>query len=506
MTARDLLQVVFRRRAAILTFMAAVVIGVYASLRLISPTYEAQASLLVKLGQEDIYMPALPSSQFRTPVMSVIREEQLRSEASILTDPALARQVIRTLGPSAVFPGIDVVHPWYTPKGVLQRLTWMYNALEDHFFPLSSQRSLEDKAVSAFQRAVKAEALKSSNTLEVSMRNKSPDAAALTVNTLVNLYLQERVRIHQREQSDFFARQLAQLDRQLKGTEEAVESYRSTHHVSDLDQQRSAQIAALNDAGKRLDDTLVAMAQQESRAAVLKQQLQQMPATMQLAGGESANNLALSELNKQLADVARREADIRQRFSDLDPRLEGLAEERKALMQLLQDQQAQRVRSSETGLNPAHARIRDDLLQTEAQLAGLRRSAASLKALQQEIEGRLERFNRQDAQDKQLTQQLDVLRSSRQLYLEKQEEARLAQAQAAARLGNVSIISAAARPTQPVSPKLWMVLVGALAGALLGGLGLAFLLDQVDDRIHQAHDIVGTLGLPLLAKVPELAA
>lgn len=506
MTLRDLLQVIFRRKVAILSFMAAVVVGVYASLRLISPTYEAQASLLVKLGQEDIYMPALPSSQFRTPVMSVIREEQLRSEASILTDPSLARQVIKTLGPAAVFPGIDAVHPWYTPKGLLQRMTWAYNALEDHFFPLSSQRSLEDKAVSAFQKAVKAEALKSSNTLEVSMRNKSPDAAALTVNTLVNLYLVERVRIHQREQSDFFTRQLSLLERQLQKTETEVEGYRARNQVSDLDQQRSAQIAALNDASKRLDDTQVAVAQQESRAAVLRRQLQQLPATTQVAGGETANNLALSELHKQLADVARRTADIQQRFSDQDPRLEGLADERKALLQLVQEQQAQRVRSSETGLNPAHARIRDDLLQTEAQLAGLRQSAASLKTLQAQIQDRLSQFNQQDAQDKQLNQQLDVLRSSRQLYLEKQEEARLAQAQAAARLGNVSVISAATRPTQPVSPKLWMVLTGALAGAVLGGIGLAFLLDHVDDRVQQERDIVGQLGLTLLSKVPELAA
>ncbi|HRH18923.1 MAG TPA: hypothetical protein PLS22_15870, partial [Aquabacterium sp.] len=245
MTMRDLLNVLFKRRLVLLCFFAATVVGGYAGLRLISPTYEATARLLVRIGQEDIYMPALPSSQFRTPVVSVVREEQLRSESNILTDAALARLVVREVTPQRLFPGIDVKHPWYTPKGVLQMLTRLYNGLEDHFFPLSANRTLEDKATDAFERALKAEAVKSSNTIEVSMRNKSPEAAALGVNTLVRLYLTERVRIYQREQSGFFADQLSQLTQQIASTEKQLAQFRSRSQIMDLDKQRSAQIDGL---------------------------------------------------------------------------------------------------------------------------------------------------------------------------------------------------------------------------------------------------------------------
>lgn len=506
MTMRDLLNVLFKRRLVVLCFFAATLVGGYAGLRLISPTYESTARLLVRIGQEDLYMPALTSSQFRTPVVSVVREEQLRSESNILTDAALARQVVREVTPQRLFPGIDVKHPWYTPKGVLQMLTRLYNGLEDHFFPLSANRTLEDKATDAFERALKAEAVKSSNTIEVSMRNKSPEAAALGVNTLIRLYLTERVRIFQREQSGFFADQLSQLTQQIASTEEQLAQFRSRSHIVDLDKQRGAQIDSLNDVRKRLDDTKVQLAQAERRQQVLRAQLSSVPATTQLAGAESSNGMAISELSKQMADLVRRETDIAQRFSETDPRLAPIREERAALQRMLDAQQKQRYVSSEQGINPLHARIRDDLMQAEATVAALRQSSSNLTSLEAEIQGRLGGFNTEDAGYKQLVQQLQVLRESRQLYLEKSEEARLAAAQAAARIGNVSVVSEAVAESKPVSPKLWLVLVGVLVGGLLGGIGLAFLLEFMDDSLDSEADIQQYLKLPLLAKVPELAA
>jgi len=505
MTSRDLLNVLFKRKWVVLCFFAAALAGGYAGLKLISPTYEATARLIVRIGSEDIYMPVLASSQMRMPVMSVVREEQLRSESNILTDPELAKKVVTELTPQKLFPGIDVKHPWYTPRGVLQTATEAYAAIEDYFAPLSSGRTLEDKAVNAFQRAVKAEAIKSSNLLEVSMRSKSPEAAALGVNTLLRHYLVERVRIFQREQSTFFTAQLAQLSEQVRETEQAIDRFRTEGSILDLDKQRAAQVDNLNDVRKRIDENRVASSQLERRIQVLRQQLGSEPSTTQRAGTEASNGMAISELSKQLAEIQRREVDIAQRYTDADPRLATLRDERRMLQGLLDEQQQRRYSSSEQGTNPLHARIRDDLLQAEASLAGLRQNGANLTTLEREIVGRLGSFNTQDAGHRQLTQRLQVLRETRQLYLEKAEESRLATAQAAAQIGNVSIISQASAPTRPVSPKLWLVLIGVLAGGLIGGIGLAFVLEFLDDSLRSDADVQRYLQLPLLAKVPELA-
>lgn len=506
MTVRDLFNLLFKRKLVVIGFFLASLAGGYAGLVLIAPTYLSTARLLVRIGQEDIYMPALASSQFRTPMMSVVREEQLHSESSILTSADLARRVVEELTPQVLFPGIDLAHPWYTPKGVAQGLVRLYNGLEDHFFPLSSDRTLFGKAVSRFQKDVSATALKSSNVIELSLRSKSPEAAALGANALVRHYLSERVRIHQREQAGFFSDQLRQLNEQLAQAEAAVDRFRRERQVVDVDRQRSLQIERLDAIRSRMDGFRVSAERAERQIQVLEAQVAAVPAMAQLSGGQAANNFAISELNKQLADLKRREADIVERFSGSDPRLSAMREEIAVVRGLLTRQEGQRYGSSERGINPLHARLRDDLLRNQSALAGYRQALTSWQVLEQQVQGQMAALNADEAQYRQLVQQLEVLRDTRQLYLEKTEESRFQSAQAAAQIGNVSVVNWAVASDKPVSPKLWLVLVGVLVVGLFGGVGLALLLEFLDDSLKSEVDIWRYLELPTLTKVPELAA
>jgi len=66
---------------------------------------------------------------------------------------------------------------------------------------------------------------------------------------------------------------------------------------------------------------------------------------------------------------------------------------------------------------------------------------------------------------------------------------------------NTTVIEAAG-DAQKVSPKpLRNGILGLLVGAAVG-LGLAFLLEALDTRVHDARELERTLGIPLLARVP----
>lgn len=504
MTIRDILNILFKRKLVIGCFFLAALVGGFAGLKLISPTYESKARLLVRIGQEDIYMPVLATSQFRTPMMSVVREEQLNSESSILTSQDLALKVVEEVTPQRLFPGIDINHPWYTPKGWLQMAKDFYLWLEDYFFPLSSDRTLEAQATNRFLKDLRAEAVKSSNIIEVSLRSKVPESAALGVNALVKQYLTERVRIYQREQAGFFTDQLTQLDSQLAQTEKEVDRFRSEQQIVDVDKQRSQQMERLGDVRKNIDGLRVSVSQAERQNQVLKGQLASVPATAQLSGAEMSNGYAISEMNKQLADLQRQEADIVQRFSASDPRLRSVREELAVVNRLLKGQETQRYSSSQKGINPLHARLRDDLLQSDSLLAGYRQALDNWTQLEREALSRLNELNTQEAEYKRLVQQLEVLRSTRQLYLEKTEETRFLSAQAAAKIGNVSVVNWATVNNRPVSPKLWLVLLGILVVGLFGGLGLAFVIEFFDDSLKSDAEVLRYLKLPVIAKVPEL--
>ncbi|MES2817992.1 MAG: GumC family protein [Pseudomonadota bacterium] len=504
MNIRDILNILFKRKLVVGCFFLAALVGGFAGLKLISPTYEATARLLVRIGQEDIYMPVLATSQFRTPMMSVVREEQLHSESSILTSNDLARRVVTEVTPQRLFPGIDIQHPWYSLRGVMQMANNSYKWLEDYFFPLSSDRTLEGQAINRFSKDLSAQALKSSNIIEVTLRSKVPESAMLGVNALVKEYLSERVRIYQREQAGFFTDQLTQLDTQLQETERAVNHFRSERQIVDVDKQRSQQIDRLDEVRKSIDGFKVSVSQSERQIEVIKAQFSAVPSTTQLSGAEVSNGFAISEMSKQMADLQRQEADIVQRFSDSDPRLRSVREEMAVVDRLLKQQEKQRYSSSERGINPLHARLRDDLLQHEALLAGYRQALDNWIGLERETQARMLELNEHEAEYKRLVQQLSVLRDTRQLYLEKTEETRFVSAQAAAKIGNVSVVNWATVNNRPISPKLWLVLIGVLVVGLFGGIGLAFVIEFLDDSLKSDFEVRRYLKLPVIAKVPEL--
>ena len=506
MTLRDLLTTIFKRKWVLLGFFLAALIGGYAGLKLIAPTYEAKARLLVRIGQEDIFMPVLPTSQYRSPVMSVVREEQLYSEAEIISSPKLAQDVVAAVTPQVLFPGIDAKHPWYTPRGVMQMLNGFYRWLEDVFFPLSSDRNLNDQAVDRFQRDLTAVPVKNSNVIEVALRSKSPDAALIGVNSLVNLYLKERARVYQREETGFMKQQLAQLETQLEGTEHQVDKLRKEGQVVDVERQRSSKLDKLEEARSQMNQLRVALAESDSRAATLKTQLATVPATVKLSGAESTNNFAVSEAAKQLTDLRRREADISSRFSTNDPRLQSLREEIKVVQGMLTQQQQQKYGSTEQGLNPLATRIRDDLLKAEAARDGMRKSLDSWAKVERELQDQLDTINAKEADYKRALQQQTVLRDTRQLYLEKVQENQFQAENASAKGGNVSVVNMGEVSKKPISPKLWMVLVGVLAGGLIGGLGLIFVLEFLDPNLKNETEVERYLNTRLLVKVPQLGA
>ena len=67
----------------------------------------------------------------------------------------------------------------------------------------------------------------------------------------------------------------------------------------------------------------------------------------------------------------------------------------------------------------------------------------------------------------------------------------------------VSIVEPATAPTTPTRPQPMLYLAVAGLVGLLGGLGLAFLFENMDRTIHTAADLGESIGAPLLGSIPS---
>ena len=69
---------------------------------------------------------------------------------------------------------------------------------------------------------------------------------------------------------------------------------------------------------------------------------------------------------------------------------------------------------------------------------------------------------------------------------------------------NVSVLHAASEPEKPVSPRISLSLAVALVVGLMAAVGLAFLLEHLDNTIKTPEEVQNYLELPVLGVIPYI--
>lgn len=71
------------------------------------------------------------------------------------------------------------------------------------------------------------------------------------------------------------------------------------------------------------------------------------------------------------------------------------------------------------------------------------------------------------------------------------------------KVDSVSIVDKAVAPTHPIKPKKTMNVLIAFMVGLMASVGLAFLLEYLDNTIKSTKDVEDILGLPVLGVIPH---
>jgi capsular exopolysaccharide synthesis family protein len=142
----------------------------------------------------------------------------------------------------------------------------------------------------------------------------------------------------------------------------------------------------------------------------------------------------------------------------------------------------------------------DDL---DRRITEVRQPLTDLEAEVASAPGNDDLIAQRDDLDAQLAPQLAPLQSQRSFYESQIEDLELSAD--ITRSGGAQVLTVAEAPEDPVSPKPIRDAAIALVLGLVLGIGLAFLIDTLDERIRGVADLeLVTAGLPTLALVPEM--
>ena len=232
MSLRGSLRVIFKRQNTILIFFGVTVCTVAIASVVATPTYEATAQILVKVGMEAVYTPTLPTRDTEQ-IVRVDRQQQINSEIEILRSRFLAQKVVESLRPEVIYKDLD-----NSGGGFLSNL---FRATEGDQSPTQSNGdSIIEQAVTNLQKNTTIGAVKSSDVINVSFRHTDPQVAAKVVNTLVDLYLDRRLHVHKNPDSYTFLRDQSQiLDNELRRSAESLNTFKKEHDLTSLQEERT---------------------------------------------------------------------------------------------------------------------------------------------------------------------------------------------------------------------------------------------------------------------------
>ena len=100
-----------------------------------------------------------------------------------------------------------------------------------------------------------------------------------------------------------------------------------------------------------------------------------------------------------------------------------------------------------------------------------------------------------------LKRELATREANYKTYVDKSEEARISDDLNKRKMTNVSVLQAAAVPTEPAKRDRAKFMLMALVLGLVGGIGLAFVLETVPQRCTTPLSAEKHLGLPVIVTI-----
>ncbi len=380
------------------------------------------------------------------------------------------------------------------------------------------EEALAAKYAAALATGLKVERTEKTNLVSISISSSNPVLAARVADKIGEVFIKD------------------DGDRELQGAQKAydqlgnsIDELKKTiaeQETQQMDEMRSSGLPLQDKGGELRASNLGTLQGQYNEAQAESSKLQ---ALYNAAVEASSRGDILSVIgdNKALQDARsqnlKRQADFEKRIEDIDRKINEAKEKRESLLAKYTPEYKEvvQVTAQITELENQKVRIDKEVserIKTEGSkleksaerevLAGLRAQLGGSQQKEQRAHAALAKAlaeaNVEGQAETKLTTLKRALESNRGLldtYTARQKEKELAIT--GDRPNNIKISNHAVVPTTPTGPQRFRNIIVGLLISLAAGIGLAFLLDYLDDSVRTSDDVRRLVGLPTLALIPH---
>jgi capsular exopolysaccharide synthesis family protein len=320
-----------------------------------------------------------------------------------------------------------------------------------------------------------------SRLVRVSFESPSPEEAAAVANAIAANFISMNLERRYDASSyakEFLQDQLDQMRVTLEGSERRFVAYAREREIVNLDDRLETILSKL----RSMSDTLVRAEAERFAAEAAWQEFQEAT-----DGGTPGvqNSEVIQSLKKRLSELQATYEENLQVYKPGYPKMQQLQsqiDELRAEVNRETGSIASSVKAQYEAKLREERSIRQRLSELKDEALALQDRSTDYETLRREVE------------------------TNRELYdglLQRMKEVGVA---AGVGENNISVVDAAQVPLAPYKPNLSKNLAIAIALGLFCGVGLAFLLEMLDDSIKASDDVERRVGAPVLSLVPFASA
>ncbi len=356
------------------------------------------------------------------------------------------------------------------------------------------------------------------NLVNLSVKNTNPALAAKVADTVATIFIEQ------------------DIDRETRGAENAYKEL--TKSIDDLKTTIAGQEQSFINQMRGNDLTLgegkVNDLSAEELSTLLKQKLdainerraieaeynsalssKSIYGTGNGAGDKAAEDLRtgneernakldeqLREIGKQIKDLELERSELLVKYTPEYPKVKVAEAKIKELKEFLARTEKERRKQLQGDTATAEKDVRLAILSSlRSRLEAARKKENQQNDAYQRAEGKASVRGIAETKLTTLKREIETNRQLLDTYIQRQKEQELSIQ--SSRPDNIKISANAVTPIAPIGPNRTRNILIAFLVSLVGGIGLSFLLDYLDDSIKTSDDIGRNLGLPTLALIPH---
>jgi uncharacterized protein involved in exopolysaccharide biosynthesis len=473
---KTLVALVFRRKALVLALFLGVFSLAMVTTFLAPRRYESRTKILVKNERADLVVS--PDARNDGQLRADVSESQVNSEIEILSSNDLLARVVRACR-------------LYEHASGARQAT---GGPDPAVFEMAVRKLQHDLRITPVRKA---------NIIQISYSAQTPELAASVLKQLSTSYLDAHLSVHRTSGTrQFFRDQAARFEARLRDTENRLSAFRRRNGLTSVVEQKELVLRKAMDAESELRESEAGLAEISTRVRELDKQVAAEEPRIVTQSRVIPNQNSVEQLNTMLAELENRRTQALMKFRS-DDRVVIEVEEEIANTRAALDR-ASKLTSVEqaTDVNPLRQSFEGDLARAELQEAGLRARRDSLAVIVKDYRARLADLENATLEHDGLQREAKESEASYLLYMNKQEEARIADALDQQKIANVAIIEAPTEQHVPVKPNVRMNLSLGFILATFVSLGAAFASQFGNCGFHTPAELEAATSFSVLATVP----